>query len=171
MAETVKRCSNVVLIGMPGAGKSTVGVILAKRVAMDFVDTYVLIQTHEGRTLQDIVDHEGYLELRRIEESVLLDIDRRNHVIATGGSAVYSEKAMAHLKTDAVVVYLDVTREVLEKRITNYATRGIAKHPDQTFEELLEERDTLYRQYADVTIDCNDLTQEQAAEVIVRRLG
>jgi shikimate kinase len=171
MAETVKRCSNVVLIGMPGAGKSTVGVILAKRVAMDFVDTDVLIQTHEGRTLQDIVDHEGYLELRRIEESVLLDIDQRNHVIATGGSAVYSEKAMAHLKTDAVVVYLDVTREVLEKRITNYATRGIAKHPDQTFEELLEERDTLYRQYADVTIDCNDLTQEQAAEVIVRRPG
>ncbi len=96
---------NVVLVGMPGAGKSTVGVLLAKQTARDFVDTDVLIQVDQDRSLQAIVDREGYLALRRIEERVLLSLDCRRHVVATGGSAVYSEKAMRHLGAGGVTCW------------------------------------------------------------------
>src|SRR5512139_586368 len=100
--------SNLVLIGMPGAGKSTVGVILAKQTSREFVDTDLLIQTLQERTLQDIVDTDGYAVLRKIEEDVLLGLSVQNHVIATGGSAVYSDRAMAHLKSGGLVIFLDV---------------------------------------------------------------
>ena len=98
----LKHPSNIVLIGMPGSGKSTVGIVLAKLTSRDFVDTDVLIQTSQGRTLQDIVDTEGYMVLREIEERILLKLDCINHVIATGGSAVYSHAAMTHLKSNGI---------------------------------------------------------------------
>ena len=123
--------SNIVLIGMPGSGKSTVGVILAKMASLDFVDTDILIQRAAGKSLQEIVDADGYLVLRRIEEEVLLKLDCRDHVIATGGSAVYSPAAISHLKKDGVIVFLDVDIETLQSRIRNYETRGLAKRPDQ----------------------------------------
>ena len=121
--------SNLVIIGMPGAGKSTVGVILAKQTSRDFVETDVLIQTSQGRTLQDIVDTGGYALLRKIEEDVLLELSGKNYVIATGGSAVCSDSAMSHLRSDGFVVFLDVDMPTLEARIHDFSTRGIAKRP------------------------------------------
>src|SRR5512143_802900 len=100
--------SNIILIGMPGSGKSAIGLVLAQLTSMDFVDTDSLIRESTGRSLQDIVDADGPTAFRRIEEEVLLKLDRRNHVIATGGSVVYSSAAMAHVKKDGVVVFLDV---------------------------------------------------------------
>lgn len=163
--------SNLVLIGMPGAGKSTVGVILAKQTSRDFVDTDLLIQTSQQRTLQDIVDTDGYVELRKIEEDVLLGLSVRNHVIATGGSAVYSRKAMTHLKSDGVVIFLDVDLPTLESRVSDFDTRGLAKRPDQGFAALFDERFALYTKYADITINCAGLTQEAVCERIIEETG
>jgi shikimate kinase len=162
--------SNIVLIGMPGSGKSTVGVILAKLTSRGFVDTDVLIQTSQGRSLQDIVDTEGHMALRKIEEQTLMHIDCLNHVIATGGSAVYSHAAMTHLKSNGVVVFLDVDMPTLESRVNDFETRGIAKRMDQSLADLFEERLTLYAKYADITIECAGLTQEGVCGRVIREL-
>jgi shikimate kinase len=159
--------SNIVLIGMQGAGKSTIGVLLAKQTALGFVDTDLLIQSAAGRSLQAIVDREGYLALRQLEEQVLLGLSVNKHVIATGGSAVYSERAMAHLKTNGLVIYLDVDLATLSARIDNLGTRGLAKRLDQTLADLLHERTALYQRYADLTIPCTDLSHEQVCERII----
>lgn len=162
--------SNIVLIGMPGAGKSTVGVLLAKRLALGFVDGDLLIQSHAGRTLQAIVDSEGHEALRHIEEQVLSALELRHHVIATGGSAVYSEAAMAALRRDGVVVHLHVDWPVIERRVTNLDSRGIAKAGDQTLRDVYDEREPLYRRHAEITIDATDLDQEQVVEAVVASL-
>jgi len=162
--------SNVILIGMPGSGKSTVGVILAKLTSRDFVDTDVLIQTSQARSLQDIVDRDGYMALRKVEEDVLLRLDRHNHVLATGGSAAYSHAAMAHLKSDGVIVFLDADLATLQSRVHDYDTRGLAKRPDQSFAELFEERFPLNAEYADVRVNCAGLTQEGVCTAIVNEL-
>jgi shikimate kinase len=165
-----KKPSNIVLIGMPGSGKSTVGVILAKLTSLDFVDTDVLIQTFHGRSLQDIVDTDGHMALRKIEEDTLLGIDCRNYVIATGGSAAYSHAAMIHLKAAGIIVFLDVDLLTLESRINNFDTRGLAKRPDQSFAELFAERFVLYTKYADITVKCVDLTQKEVCSRIINEL-
>jgi shikimate kinase len=157
---------NIILIGMPGAGKSTVGIVLAKKMSMDFIDTDVLIQLKEGRSLQEIVDHDGYLVLRSIEEQVLLGLLCTNSVIATGGSAVYSDLAMRSLRNNAFCIFLDVPCEVLLSRVRNYATRGLAKRSDQSFAELFVERYDLYRKYADLIIDCSCLSQDEVCDEI-----
>ena len=162
--------TNIVLIGMPGSGKSTVGIILAKMTSRDFIDTDVLIQVSQGRSLQDIVDHDGYLTLRQIEEKELLTLNCRNHVIATGGSAVYGPKAMKHLKSDGIIVFIDVDLHTLESRVSDYKNRGLAKPPDQSFAELFEERLKLYRQYADITVHGTNLSQEEVCEEIITEL-
>lgn len=154
----------VVLIGMPGAGKSTIGILLAKELGLDFIDTDVSIQVREGRTLQNITDQQGYLALRSIEEQVLLAENISGKVVSTGGSAVYSEAGMAHLKQDATVVFLDVPLAELEQRISNFNTRGIARRPDQSFEDLFEERSVLYKRYADICIDCSTLHIEEVLQ-------
>ena len=154
----------VVLIGMPGAGKSTIGILLAKELGLDFIDTDVSIQVREGRTLQNITDQQGYLALRSIEEQVLLAENISGKVVSTGGSAVYSEAGMAHLKQDATVVFLDVPLAELEQRISNFNTRGIARRPDQSFEDLFEERSVLYKRYADIRIDCSTLHIEEVLQ-------
>lgn len=161
---------HIVLIGMPGSGKSTVGIILAKLTGRDFVDTDLLIQTAHGRTLQDIVDRDGYRELRRIEEEVLLKLDPRNQVIATGGSAVYSEAAIRHVASQGVVVFLHVDLATLRARVRDYDTRGLAKRPEQSLDDLFAERLTLYRKYAEVTIDCIGLTHEEVCARIIAAL-
>ena len=155
--------SNITLIGMPGAGKSTIGIILAKNLGMGFIDTDVLIQINQQKTLQEIIDETDHLHLRDIEEQEVLKLNVRNHVIATGGSVVYSERAMSHLQAISHIVFLDVTFEELERRIHNFESRGIAKREDQTFQELFDERRALYRRYAEITLDGNALDQEELA--------
>ena len=153
--------NSIILIGMPGSGKSTLGVLLAKELGLDFVDTDVAIQVREHKTLQQILNESDHLNLRRIEESVLMDIEAERKVIATGGSAVYAQRAMQRLKKAGVTLYLNVRLEVLENRINNFKTRGIAMQPGQSFESLFEERNDLYQRYADIVLDCNEGSAEQ----------
>lgn len=162
--------SNVILIGMPGAGKSTLGIQLAKETARDFIDTDVLIQLRERKTLQGIIDETDYLNLRKIEEEILLSLDCDHYVIATGGSVVYSEKGMKLLQGIGVIVFLDASLVELRQRIDNYESRGITKRSEQTFEELYTERKKLYEQYADITFDCNGKDQNSLLVEMVLRL-
>ncbi len=161
---------NVILVGMPGAGKSTVGVILAKMMSLGFVDTDLLIQTAQNRSLQDIVDKDGHMALRRIEEAVILSLDISNHVIATGGSAVYSHAAMTHLKSGGLSVFLNVDLPTIESRVRDIDTRGLARSPGQGLGDLFEERCPLYERYADVTVDCSGLTQEEVCAAILKKI-
>lgn len=159
--------NSLILIGMPGAGKSTIGILLAKALAKNFVDTDILIQLQEDRTLQDIVDTQGHLALRAIEEHVLLNTHYPNHVIATGGSAVYSDAAMRHLHHFGQVIFLDVPLSELTERITDFETRGLARQPHQSLAELYNERRALYEKYATTRIDCSGKTQEQIVTEII----
>jgi len=145
-------------------------VILAKKTSRDFVDTDVLIQTSQKRTLQDIVDTDGYAVLRKIEEEALLGLFMQNHVIATGGSAVYSDQAMTRLKSDGILIFLDVDLATLESRVRDFSTRGIARRPDQSFAELFDERFALYTKHADITIKCDGMTQEQVCERLIEEV-
>ncbi len=165
------RETNIVLIGMPGVGKSTIGVLLAKVMAREFIDTDVCLQGCMQRRLQEIIDTEGAAAFRRIEERHLLALDCRHHVIATGGSAVYSDPAMRHLKANGVVVFLDLPVAALARRLVNLATRGVVMNAGQSLESLYAERLPLYRRYADLAIDCRDLTHEGVVQAVVRSLG
>ena len=155
--------SNLTLIGMPGAGKSTVGIILAKNLSFGFIDTDVLIQINQQKSLQQILDESGHLNLRKVEEREIMKLNIRSHVIATGGSAAYSTNAMSHLLNISKVIFLEVSFEEIERRIHNFKTRGIAKTEDQTFRDLYDERQSLYKKYADIIIDCNRSDQEEIA--------
>ncbi len=155
--------SNLTLIGMPGSGKSTIGVILAKNLGLGFIDTDVLIQINRQKPLQQIIDEHDHLYLRVVEEEEILKINIENHVIATGGSVVYSKKAMSHLLGISKVIFLDVTFEEIKKRIRNFETRGIAKSINQSFRELFAERQILYKKYAEITVNCNESDQEELA--------
>lgn len=160
----------VTLIGMPGAGKSTIGVLLSKELGLGFIDSDVEIQVRERRILQEILDVDGYLELRRIEESVLLGIDPSDIVLATGGSAVYSADALGHLARHSHIVYLQASADALRARIHNYETRGIARRPDQSFAELFSERTALYERYAEITVGVDALTPGDVVAQIVGAL-
>lgn len=160
---------SIILIGMPGAGKSTVGVLLAKALGMDFVDTDIEIQKHAGETLQSILDERGYLALRQIEEQVLLALDAENKVIATGGSAVYSDAAMHYLKQHGMVVFLQIPPSEVRRRVRNFDTRGIARAPQQSLQELFEERDRLYRKHAVFTVHCRGKRPERIVDIIVEQ--
>ncbi|MBE0502333.1 MAG: shikimate kinase [Desulfuromonadales bacterium] len=162
--------SNLTLIGMPGAGKSTVGIILAKTLGMGFVDTDLLIQLHQKKSLQQILDATDHLQLRAIEEREILNLELEHHVIATGGSAAYSDRAMAHLQSISTIVFLDVSYATLKKRINNFETRGIAKTAEQSFADLFNERQVLYRKYADLTFDGNRLNQDDLVAEIAASL-
>lgn len=164
------RARNLILIGMPGSGKSTVGVLLAKRLGLGFTDTDLLIQEDAGRTLQEIVDQDGYEALRHIEEQVLLKLDVQHKVISTGGSAVYSARAMEHLKANGTVVFLDIPLDMVIKRIGDHSMRGISRRPDQSLEALFEERYALYSRYADLTVKGAGLNQDQVCEAVVSGL-
>lgn len=162
---------NIVLIGMPGAGKSTVGVLLAKEAGLAFLDTDVWIQTREGRTLQEILDAHGLESFCHMERDHVLALDVRGHVLATGGSVVYSPAAMEHLKARGTVVYLKLPLRELEQRVTNMATRGVVVARGQTLRDLFDERTGLYERWADVTVECAGRNQDQLTGEIVRTLA
>ena len=159
---------NIILIGMPGAGKSTVGTLLADHLDYAFVDTDDLIGKLTGRRLQDIVDRDGPIALRKIEEEVLLSFNPERHVVSTGGSAIYSHKAMEHPRTKGIVIFLDVDLETLKRRIGDFKTRGIAIRPGQSFEDLFNERLPLYERHAHVKVDGTWKSPLQVRDEIVR---
>ena len=161
---------SIVLIGMPGAGKSTIGILLAKELGLDFIDTDISIQVRWGETLQQITDESGYMVLRDYEEQVLLSENIDHKVVATGGSAVYSDAGMARLKASAKVIFLDVSLPALQQRVTNFDTRGIARRPEQSFEDLFAERSLLYQRYADIRIDCSNLGVNEALQAVLETL-
>lgn len=158
------------LIGMPGAGKSTIGVILAKRCGLRFVDTDLEIQVMAGATLQEILEGKGYRHLRALEQDVLLTAELGHAVIATGGSVVYSEPAMSRLKAAGPVVYLQADLPTLEQRVAAAPPRGIACDTAQGFAAIFAERTPLYRRYADLTVDAGSGTPESAVATILREL-
>ena len=169
----MKHTENIVLIGMPGSGKSTVGVILAKTLGMDFVDGDILISQREGCTLQEILDERGLEAFLQVEEDTMLETKYQGTVIATGGSVPMSEKAMTHLAKNAKVVYLDVALPEIIRRVNNISTRGIAFAPGQTLEDIYELRTPLYRRWADltITVDTGARVTEHVVEEIVKQLA
>ncbi|WNY28154.1 Shikimate kinase [Methanimicrococcus stummii] len=161
---------NVVLIGMPGSGKSTSGVLLAKSLGLSFVDTDLLIQQQEGMLLQDLVDSAGFSGFIQIEEKIVSNLQASNSVISTGGSVVYGEKSMARLKEIGIVVYLDVSFPEIMRRIQNISTRGIALKENQSLGNLYEERRPLYEKYADITVSGDNKTIEELVTEIIEKI-
>ncbi len=159
--------NNIVLIGMPWSGKSTVGVLLAKSLRWDFIDTDLIIQSHTGKSLQQIIDEEGVEKFRRIEEKYVLSIHPEKCVIATGGSVVYSEKAMQHLQNIGVIVYLQYPFEEINRRAKSVEERGLVRTKGQTLLDLYQERISLYERWAEVVIKCNQQSHEQVVEKIL----
>ena len=158
--------SNLILIGMPGAGKSTVGVILAKRLGFHFIDTDLLIQTQENQRLQQIIDSQGLERFRQIEEQMLLQLRSRRTIIATGGSVVYSASGMAALQQTGHLIYLQVELDRLLQRIADMGQRGLVMAAGQTFEQLYRERTPSYEKYAEITLPCGELSAEEVAAQI-----
>ncbi len=157
---------NIVLIGMPGAGKSTIGVILAKVLGLQFIDSDLLIQEQEKCLLKDIIERDGLEGLIKIEEQVNSEIDVNHSVIATGGSVIYGEKAMKHLREIGTVVYISLSYKSISKRLGNIQQRGVVFREGQTLMSLYEERCPLYEQYAHVIIDAEGLEIEEVMEKI-----
>lgn len=161
---------NITLIGMPSSGKSVVGVLLAKRLGMDFIDGDLLIQQQEKRLLKEIIDEEGLEQFLKIEEDIHCKLQVENSVIAPGGSVIYGEKAMKHLKAIGTVVYLKLSYDELERRLGNPKERGVAMKSDMTLPELYKERLPLYERYADITIDEKGLNPGNVVDILRTRL-
>jgi shikimate kinase len=161
---------NVILIGMPGVGKSTSGVLLAKVLSRNFMDTDVYIQARVGRRLQEIIDQDGLEAFCKLEARAICSLKCKGFVIATGGSVIYSDRAMRHLKKNGTVVHLDLPARQLEARIRDMDSRGIVMGPGRTIADLYAERIPLYRRYADITLDCRGLNHEQVGYAVVQAL-
>lgn len=157
---------NIVLIGMPGCGKSTIGVVLAKTLASYFIDTDLIIQVQQKNTLQRLIDDYGLDKFCEYENNALLAVSGADTVIATGGSAVFCTDGMAHLKENGICVYLKLPCDELKKRLANITTRGIAMRKGRTIDDVYKERIPLYEKYADLVIDCMGKTVEEIVEII-----
>lgn len=163
--------NNIVLIGMAGAGKSSVGVILAKKLNLNFVDVDTLIEEKQQAPLQQIVDDLGVTGFRNLEEQVILRMQQKNHVIATGGSAIYSESGMTHLKQSSLFILLDVPLPILQQRVGDFSSRGLIKTEGQSFGQLFYERLPLYRKYADVIVPCDGKSVDAICQLICKILS
>lgn len=161
---------NIVLIGMPGAGKSTIGVLLAKSLLYSFVDTDLVIQSKYNSSLCEIIENEGTNGFLAKENKVISECEFHSSVIATGGSAVYGAKAMNKLKENGIVIYLHLPVNELKKRLGDIRTRGVAMPKGSGIDELYDERKPLYEKYANITIECNSLSAEQCVDKIVTEL-
>lgn len=165
------RMNNVVLIGMPACGKSSAGVLLAKTLRKDFVDTDLLIQDFEGRSLQEIIDDRGNAYFRDVEDAVIGNFKGDNFVIATGGSAVYSHEVMQKFRDAGdTIVYIKVPCDEIVKRLNNIKTRGVTLAPGQSIEDLYKERIPLYEKESDVTVDADGLDLEETVTKIAEAL-
>jgi len=158
---------NVVLIGMAGAGKSTVGRRLADRTGFAFLDTDAVIEARRGCPLQQILDAEGVVGFRRIEEDCLLSLDCRRTVVSTGGSVVFSNAVREHLRGLGLIVWLDVPLEEIQARLTNLDTRGVVMWPGETVEIIHHQRRPLYERWAHVRVDCSGKTPDAIADEII----
>ncbi len=161
---------NVVLIGMPGCGKSTIGVVLAKVLGYEFTDSDLLIQKQEGKLLREIIAEQGEEEFLKIEEAVNAGIRTERHVIATGGSVIYSDKAMQHLKEIGTVVYLKLSFASICNRLGNIRRRGVVLKDGQSLKDLYDERTPLYERYADITIDAEGYDIEGLMDEVAQAL-
>lgn len=156
--------TNITLIGMPASGKSTVGVLLAKRLGFSFVDVDIVIQEKTGRLLKEIIAQEGTEGFLRIEDRINQELDVRRSVIAPGGSVIYGEQAMAHLKEISTVVYLRLSYRSVRRRLGNLKDRGVALKDGMTLRDLYNERIPLYERYADITVDETGKTPGQTVD-------
>ncbi len=160
--------ANIILIGMPGCGKSTVGVILAKTLGIGFVDTDLIIQQRENRLLQNIIDTDGIDYFLDCEAQAVKTVNCDNFVIATGGSVVYREDAIEHLKKNGKIVYLDVPLDEIKRRLNNISTRGIAAQKNDSIDDIYNERVVLYNKFADIIIKTNGESVEKTVEKICK---
>lgn len=166
----MKKYDNITLIGMPGAGKSTIGVVLAKRLGYNFIDTDLVIQEQEKRLLKEIIAQDGLEGFRQVENRVNAQLAVHRSVIAPGGSVIYCEEAMEHLKELGLVVYLRVSYEELSKRLGDLVDRGVTLKAGQGLKELMEERRAYYEKYADYIIDEEGLTPGRIAAILEEKL-
>ena len=162
------RGKNIVLIGMPGAGKSTIGVILAKVLNYSFLDTDLIIQNKTGSLLFEIIENKGIEHFIEIENSIVSNIKCDNTVIATGGSVVFGADAMQNLKRNSTIVYLKLKPEEIERRVNNITTRGVVMRKDDTIYDIYRERAALYEKYSDYIVECDGFDMEVIVEKIVR---
>ena len=159
---------NIILIGMPGSGKSTCGVLAAKALLKNFFDTDLLFQGLEEKRLQDIIDDDGIEYFLSAEERAILSLEINATVVATGGSVVYSDKSMEHLKKSGKVIYLHLSYDTMVDRIKNITTRGVVVKEGDSLEDMYNERLPMYQKWADVVINCDNNTVEQTVEKIVK---
>ncbi|GMQ61450.1 shikimate kinase [Vallitalea maricola] len=157
---------NIVLIGMPGAGKSTIGVVLAKTLGFTFIDSDLVIQKRENRLLQEIIDDIGMERFLDVEKEAVLSIDVSKSIIATGGSVIFRHETMEHLKEMGDIIYLKVSYEEIERRVNNITTRGIAMAKGHTLKDVYDQRVKLYEKYANIVIDCNNKNLEEIVKDI-----
>ena len=167
---SIRNDNNIVLIGMPASGKSTVGVILAKILGKGFIDTDIEIQKREGIRLSRIIEERGIDEFLKCEEQALMSINVKNTVISTGGSAVYSKAAMEYLSGISTIVYLHVAKEELKRRLRDIKERGIALRPGESIDDMYDFRSVLYTEYADITVYEEDFSIEDTIQAVVRKL-
>ena len=162
--------NNYIMIGMPGAGKSTIGVLLAKALGYNFVDTDLVIQQKEGRLLREIIATEGNERFKVIEEEVNAGLEVEQSVVAPGGSAIYSDVAMKHFQEIGTVVYLKLSYDTVKKRLGNLQKRGVVLEKGQTLEDLYNERVPLYEKYADVTVTLDNLSIGDSLQKVIEKL-
>lgn len=165
------KMNNIILIGMPGAGKSTLGVVLAKALGFDFVDTDLIIQSEQKDRLYRIIQKKGIEKFIEIENKTVASLRAENSVVATGGSVIFGKEAMENLKKLGTVVYLEVGEKEIEKRLSNIKTRGVVIKDGETVEEIYNTRTPLYEKYADITVSCEGLDLEKTVEQIINFVG
>ncbi len=167
----MQKKTNIVLLGMPGSGKSTVGVLLAKRLGMRFLDTDLLIQEQEGRLLNEIIKEEGLDRFIEIENRINASVVAENSVIAPGGSVIYGKEAMEHFKEIGEVIYLKLSYRSVAKRLGDLTKRGVVFRPGQTLKELYKERCPLYEAYADYVVECDGENIGETLEKVREEIG
>ena len=161
---------NYVLIGMPASGKATVGAMLAKEICFDFLDTDIVLQRREKKLIKNILDEQGLDEFYKAEEAALCSLEVDETVIATGGSAVYSQKGMEHICQNAIVIYVEMPLEEIYQRIDFLRAHGIAGLADKHFTKIFHERKALYEKYADITVDGSKITKDELFKKILKAI-